>query len=83
LRDKFEQWGIGLNDAANGVWLPGSTAPSDATGSYHERLHNSEYRDAISRAFEGIATRQDALDKLAEIKQQLQAGTFPGSRPRL
>jgi A nuclease family of the HNH/ENDO VII superfamily with conserved AHH len=79
LRQRFADWGIDLNDAANGVWLPGSQAPADATGSYHERLHNGEYRDAIAEAFRGITTRDKALDKLVEIRQQLENGTFPGT----
>jgi len=83
LRQQFAEWGIDLNDAANGVWLPGSGAPSDAAGSYHERIHNSEYRRAVQRAFEGVTSHEDALATLDRIRTQLEAGTFPGSRPRV
>ena len=82
LRDKFKDWNIGLNDAANGVWLPGYQANQDAPGSYHERLHNIEYLKAIQDAFLGVTRNADARAALAEIKDQLKAGNFAGSRPR-
>jgi hypothetical protein len=83
LRRQFGAWKVDLNDAANGVWLPGSQSALDSEGSYHNRLHNSDYRRAVERAFEGVASREDALEVLDRIRGQLEAGTFPGSRPRL
>jgi hypothetical protein len=82
LRRQFGAWNIDLNDAANGVWLPGSQSAHDSVGSYHTRLHNSDYRRAIDEAFEGVTSREAALAVLRDIRLQLEAGTFPGSRPR-
>jgi hypothetical protein len=83
LRRQFGAWNIDLNDAANGVWLPGSQSAHDSVGSYHTRLHNSDYRRAVEKAFEGVASREEALEVLDRVRGHLEAGTFPGSRPRL
>jgi hypothetical protein len=82
LRAKFAAWNIDLNSADNGVWLPSSSSPTDAPGSYHDRLHNTEYKEAFGDAFVGITTREQALGVLASIRSQLQNGEFPGTRPR-
>ena len=82
LRDRFAAWNIDLNSADNGVWLPGYRSPTDALGSYHESLHNGDYRDAFRDAFRGVTTREEAVSVLADIRSQLQEGSFPGSRPR-
>jgi A nuclease family of the HNH/ENDO VII superfamily with conserved AHH len=82
VRARLVSFGIDLNNALNGVWLPGSDAPSDATEAYHERLNNREYNDAVVEAFNNVSNAQQAIDALARIKTQLQNGTFPGVRPR-
>jgi hypothetical protein len=82
VRARLVSFGIDLNNALNGVWLPGSDAPSDATEAYHERLNNKIYNAAVVQAFRDVTSAQEAIDALARIKTQLQDGTFPGVRPR-
>ena len=81
IRRMLEKWSIDINSPENGVFLPnkpGSTAP----GSYHPRLNNKEYHNQIDRDFLGVSSRQEALDILQRIREQLLNGNYPGSRPR-
>jgi A nuclease family of the HNH/ENDO VII superfamily with conserved AHH len=84
LRQRLGDLGLNLNEAANGVWLPGVGAPDDATGAYHPRLNNTEYNEAVLNAFRGVTTLERARQVLADIGSQLQQGgnAFPGIRPR-
>ena len=82
LRTRLAELGIDLNDAANGVWLPGPKAPEDATEAYRRRLNNDEYNNAVDQVFRGVANRQDALAALERIESRLKDGSFPGVRPR-
>jgi A nuclease family of the HNH/ENDO VII superfamily with conserved AHH len=82
LRAQLVALGIDLNDAANGVWLPGPKAPEDAPEAYHRRLNNSDYNEAVAGIFDGVASREEALVALRDISNQLRDGNFPGVRPR-
>ena len=82
LRTRLVTLGINLNDAANGVWLPGPNAPQDATEAYHRRLNNADYNDAVIASFKGVANQEAAAAILKDVRSQLQNGTFPGVRPR-
>jgi hypothetical protein len=82
VRDKLDRLGINGNEAANGVWLPGSTAPEDASEAYHPRLNNKLYNDTIEIEFRNVTTRGEALDALQKIKNALRNNNFPGVRPR-
>jgi len=82
VRQRLQSFGINLNDAVNGVWLPTSRSAEGAPGAYHPRLNNDEYNRAIEQAFRNVTTRQDAEATLRDIKTQLQNETFPGVRPR-
>lgn len=83
LRSRLAGMGLDLNTAANGVWLPGSdSTPVVGEPAYHPRLNNTEYLSAVDDAFRNVTTVDQALAVLADIKSQLQNGTFPGIRPR-
>jgi hypothetical protein len=84
LRQRLEGLGLKLNDAVNGVWLPGADAPEGAQEAYHPRLNNRLYNEAVIAAFRGVTTLAEAQDILARIGSQLQQGgnAFPGIRPR-
>jgi hypothetical protein len=81
IRDQLNTLGIkDLNLADNGVFLPqvsGSTAP----GAYHPSLNSDLYIDQLRIDFQGVTSRQRALDTLKDIRQQLLNGTYPGSKP--
>jgi hypothetical protein len=82
LRLRLQGLGIDLNDAANGVWLPGPKAPADAQEAYHRRLNNTKYNNAVEEALRDVTNKQQAEDTLQRIKTQLQRNNFPGVRPR-
>jgi hypothetical protein len=84
LRQRLVGLGLDLNDAANGVWLPGPDAPVEAPEAYHRRLNNRDYNEAVVRAFDEVTTLQEAKDVLSRIGSLLQQGgaRFPGIRPR-
>lgn len=82
LREKLAALGIDINDAANGVWLPGPASDPNAPEAYHPRLNNGEYNAAVIDAFRDVTTAADARLTLDRIGNSLQQGDFPGVRPR-
>ena len=68
------KFGISINDAANGVFLPIVEGVADA--SYHPRLHTKEYYDKVNELLSYATTRDEALEILAQIRMQLLNGEF-------
>ncbi|NJK32071.1 MAG: hypothetical protein HC927_06435 [Deltaproteobacteria bacterium] len=75
----LERLGIGLDDAANGVFLPRNAAGQAASprAAYHPSLHSYKYYDAVNNALDGVQTKEQAMGILDGIASQLRAGTFP------
>jgi hypothetical protein len=67
-RTTLQNLGIGINDAANGVFLKGVD---------HAGVHTAEYYDAVNKALSGVTTKAEAEQVLKSIGQKLQAGTYP------
>ena len=80
VRAKLDSFGIGRNDAPNGVYLPGVKG-SEAEGAYHTSLHSNKYYDQLREDFRGVNSKSDALDVLDRIRGRLLDGTYPGSKP--
>jgi hypothetical protein len=77
-RSALRKFGIGINDAANGVFLPANRATQVIAGeTIHSTLHTRAYYDAINQALETATTRQQAIGILRDIAQALQAGDYP------
>ena len=69
---------IGINDAANGVFLPGSRLAENAAGAaVHSSVHTSAYYRAVNAALAGATTREEALIILGDIAARLRAGGLP------
>ena len=64
-RQVLERFGIGIDEAVNGVFLP--TAQ-------HAALHTNEYYQAINSALAAAATREEAIGILDAIGQSLRGG---------
>ena len=73
-RTILDKFGIGIDEAANGVFLPAS---SSGTAANHSTLHTSTYYRAVNAALDGATTRGEVLGILEEIGKALQAGGFP------
>jgi hypothetical protein len=71
----LEDFGIGINDAANGVFLPATGSSPNAMGAaVHASLHTKRYYEVVNELLAAAKTRERALAILAEIRQKLLAG---------
>jgi A nuclease family of the HNH/ENDO VII superfamily with conserved AHH len=64
----LQRLGIGINDAANGVFLQGAE---------HAGIHTTEYYNTVNQALAGATTKAQAEQILQSIASGLQNGTFP------
>jgi hypothetical protein len=67
-RATLQGLGIGLDDAANGVFLQSAE---------HASVHTAEYYAAVNRALAAVKKRAEAERVLQSIAQGLKSGTFP------
>jgi hypothetical protein len=58
----LEKFGIGINDAANGAFLPSGV---------HVRIHTNAYYETVNSALRQATTRQEALQALDAIRGSL------------
>jgi len=67
-RAVLERFGIGINDAANGVFLPSVV---------HSSLHTNAYYTGVNDALAGATNSDEALEVLEGIRSNLLGGGFP------
>ncbi len=67
------EYGVDINDAANGVFLP--TIKREA-GAYHPSLHTDGYYRKVTEALNIATSKEDVIDILADIAEQLSKGIF-------
>ena len=75
LRDMLKEYGIDINSADNGVFLPTEKNVSEAA--YHRKLHTDKYYKNVEKAFQNVNSKEDIIYILHEIREQLLNGTFP------
>lgn len=75
LRNILEKYGIDINSADNGVFLPTEKGVSEAT--YHRGLHTNNYYKNVERLFQGVSSKEEAIEVLQNIREQLIEGNFP------
>jgi hypothetical protein len=61
-RAVLEKFGISLDDAANGVFLPAKV---------HNRIHTNAYFDKVNNALSQASTRGEALEVLEALKGEI------------
>jgi hypothetical protein len=76
LGRKLHDWGIDLNGAENGVWLPKYhfTGRLDANGvgpCLHRGMHNRAYTDVVLQRLRLATTKDEAVAVLASIRDDL------------
>jgi hypothetical protein len=77
-REILQKFGIGLNEAENGVYLPRDRFSSNPTGAaVHTRVHTIAYYRAVTRALARATTKQQAIDILRFIARKLESGGYP------
>lgn len=81
-REIMFAWGIAINDAANGVFLPRNSFIKHILGAdalAHQILHTASYYFAVQMRLGRVAndSAHAVREVLGEIKAELLAGTFP------
>jgi hypothetical protein len=77
-RKILKRFGIRINDAANGVWLPANKdTPNTSGGIPHRPLHTNAYMEAVNKALAKATTRQEAIDTLRSIGEALRSEGYP------
>jgi hypothetical protein len=66
---------VQLDEIVNGVFLPAAREYA-AQAMNHLTLHTTRYYTAVNDALANVATREQAVEALAVIKQALLSGTF-------
>lgn len=72
-RQILEKYGMEINDAVNGVFLP---TTKRASGAYHPSIHTNAYYDEVTNLLSEATCKQDVIDILNDIASQLSQGTF-------
>ena len=70
----LRKYSVDINDAANGTFLP--TVKDVAEGAYHPSLHTNAYYDKINKLLSEATCKEDVLDILEFIGDELSSGTF-------
>ncbi|CVK19390.1 hemagglutinin repeat-containing protein [Sporomusa sphaeroides] len=70
----LQKYGIDIDDAANGVFLP--TVKDVSNSAYHPSLHTNAYYEKVTNLLQDVTTKEEALDILNKISNQLKNGTF-------
>jgi len=70
----LQKYGVDINDVANGTFLP--TVKDVAEGAYHPSLHTNAYYDKINKLLSEATCKEDVLDILEFIGDELSSGTF-------
>ena len=73
-RDILTKYGVDINSANNGVFLPTVENVSKAT--YHGALHNAKYYDKVHSLLSQAKSYDEVVDVLSIIKTSLLKGTF-------
>ncbi|WP_078853946.1 AHH domain-containing protein [Streptomyces sp. FxanaA7] len=77
-RQQLAKFGIDINDAGNGVFLPRGSASANPTGaSVHSRIHTNDYYAYVNDLIGGARNANEARDVLGHLRRQLQGGHWP------
>lgn len=72
-KKQLEKFGIDINDPMNGIFLP-NDENSPLKGTIHEGRHFKDYCNEVNQRLAGCTSRQDCLEVLDSIKQDLYNG---------
>lgn len=77
-RAVLTRFGIDINAADNGVFLPANLSSANPGGAaVHSTIHTAAYYDEVNLLLGQATTRGEAIEALDFIRQQLQSGGFP------
>lgn len=70
-RQQLAKFGIDINDASNGVFLPRGSASTNPTGaSVHSRIHTNDYYASVNDLIGGARNANEARDVLGHLQRQ-------------
>jgi RHS repeat-associated protein len=74
-RAVLQRFGISINEAANGVFLPGNLAAENAAAaSVHSTIHTVDYYATVNKLLLGATTREEAVTALSAVRNALLGG---------
>jgi hypothetical protein len=77
-RAQLAKFGIDINDASNGVFLPrGSASVNPAGASVHSRIHTNDYYAYVNDMIGGARSANEVRDVLGHVRRQLESGYWP------
>ena len=77
-RSQLASFGIDINDADNGVFLPRGSASANPFGaSVHSRIHTNDYYNTVNDLMSGARNADEARDVLGYMRGQLLGGYWP------
>lgn len=68
------KFNVDINDAVNGVFLP--TVKNISNAAYHPSLHTDSYYRKVTELLIQAKSKDDVIDILKDIAEQLEKGTF-------
>lgn len=76
-RRALAKWGIDLDDAENGVYLPQQKDDCGDGEAYHPRIHTRRYYVTVNSMLQRATSREQAIATLREIARLLSENKFP------
>ena len=79
LREHFENYGININDADNGVFLPSSLkvkTENNLTAISHSKIHTNDYVKKVNDRLINLHSESEIRTELRNIKTEILHGTF-------
>jgi hypothetical protein len=76
-RQKLAQFGINIDEAFNGVFLPATSKSPNAKGSIvHSMVHSKDYYFKVEAFLNGAKSKKEVIRRLQRIRETLENGTF-------
>ena len=74
-RAVLKRFGIGIDDAANGVFLPANKSSTNlAENAVHSTIHTRPYYEMVNETLGAASNREQALEALGAVKESLLNG---------
>ena len=71
----LKKFGIGINEAVNGVFLPATRkSPNPAGAVVHSTLHTKRYFEHVNESLGRLGSRSEVEAVLADLQKRLLAG---------
>jgi len=76
IKAKLSAYGVGVNEAANGVYLPKNKDFAKPPAATHSQVHTKTYFENVARRLEDLDSAPAIRAELQKIARELTEGTF-------